>query len=182
MVSQGGVTITVDDEQVKRMLGDIARRGSDLKPALSAVGALIKESIRTNFAQGGRPSPWKKIKNRQGQPLRDTGRLMNSITRQVTGSEVRVGTNVIYAAVHHFGAKRGSFGTKMATVKQHSRTMHMVFGRRLKTPKSVTVGTHQRKMALPWGDIPARPFMMVQDDDLIDIIDILTRYLTEGTL
>lgn len=162
------------------MLGDMARRGSDLKPALSAVGALIKESIRTNFARGGRPSPWKAIKNREGQPLRDTGRLMNSITRQATASEVRVGTNVVYAAVQHLGAKRGSFGTKMATVKQHSRTMQVVFGRRLKTPKTVTVGTHQRRMALPWGDIPARPFMMVQDDDILDIRDIISRYLMEG--
>lgn len=177
-----GITIIVDDTQVRQMLGDIARRGSDLKPALSAVGSLIKESIRTNFAQGGRPAPWKAIKNRDGQPLRDTGRLMNSIARKVTASEVRVGTNVIYAAVHHFGAKRGSFGTKMATVKQHSRTMQIIFGRRLKTPKTITVGTHQRRMALPWGDIPARPFMMVQDNDLINIRAIISRYLVEGAL
>lgn len=53
-VPLSGATITIDDAKVRQMLGDIARRGSDLKPALSAVGALIKESIRTNFARGGR--------------------------------------------------------------------------------------------------------------------------------
>ncbi len=105
--------------------------------------------------------PWKPVKNRDGQPLRDTGRLMNSITRKATGSEVRVGTNVVYAAVHHFGAKRGSFGTKEVTVKPHTRLINQVFGRPLTKARKVNVRAHQRSMPMPWGDIPARPFMLV---------------------
>ena len=178
MVAQGGVTLTIDDEQVRRLLAQIAERGTNLQPALSAVGALVKESIRTNFAQGGRLTPWQAIKNRDGQPLRDTGRLMNSITRQVTEREVTVGTNVVYAAVHHFGAKKGSFGTVTATVKPHTRLINQVFGKRLAKAKQISVGGHQRTMRLPWGDIPARPFMLVQDDDLVEIKDILTNYIT----
>lgn len=180
MVSQGGITITVDDAQIRQTLEQIARRGADLRPALSAIGALVRESVRANFAQGGRPVPWKAIKNRKGQPLRDTGRLMNSLTRKVTQNEVLVGTNVVYAAVHHFGAPRGSLGTVTATVKPHMRTIRQVFGRKLPTAKQVSVRSHLRRMPIPWGDIPARPFMMVQDDDLVEIRDALARYLMGG--
>ncbi len=179
MVAQGGVTLTIDDAQVKAVLARIAERGANLQPALSAIGSLIKESIRTNFAEGGRPTPWQPIKNRDGQPLRDTGRLMNSITKRVAKSEVTVGTNVVYAAVHHFGAKRGSFGTKTVTVKPHTRLINQVFGRPLAKPKKIQVGAHPRSMALPWGDIPARPFMLVQDEDLVEIKEYLSRYITE---
>jgi len=177
-----GLTITIDDEQVRRLLERIAERGTDLKPALSAVGSLIKESIRTNFAQGGRPTPWKPVKNRDGQPLRDTGRLMNSITRKVTGNEVKVGSNVVYAALHHYGAEKGSFGTFVHMVKSHKRRVTQAFGKPLKFPVWATVHPHAREVSLPIGNIPARPFMLVQDEDMVDIKDILTHYITEGEL
>lgn len=177
-----GVTLTIDDQQVQQMLVQIIRRGTDLRPALSAVGALVRESIRTNFAEGGRPIPWKPVKGRAGEPLRDTGRLMNSITRKVTDNEVRVGTNVVYAAVHHFGEERGSFGTFAQRVKPHQRRVTQAFGRRLRSPVLAMVGGHTRQAQLPWGDIPARPFMLVQDEDLSDIRELLRTWMVEGTL
>jgi len=177
---QEGLTLTIDDQQVRRLLERIAERGANLQPALSAVGDLVKESIRTNFVQEGRPMPWKPVKNRDGQPLRDTGRLMNSITRKTTGHEVRVGTNVIYAALHHYGAEKGSFGTFVHMVKSHNRRVTQAFGKPLKFPVWATVHPHAREVSLPRGDIPARPFMLVQDEDLVDIKDILTTFITEG--
>lgn len=39
-----------------------------------------------------------------GNPLRDTGRMRNSITSRVEADGVTIGTNVIYAPVHQFGA------------------------------------------------------------------------------
>jgi len=176
-----GITLTVDDSQVRQLLSDIGKRAGNLRPALSAVGALVRESIRTNFAQGGRPAPWKEVKGRKGQPLRDTGRLMNSITRKVTGSEVRVGTNAVYAAVQHFGARKGSFGTFSQQVKPHMRMVRQVFGRELPFPVWAKVGSHTRRTKLPWGDIPARPFMMVQDEDLVEIRETLTNWILRGT-
>ena len=40
---------------------------------------------------------------RGGGTLTDTGRLRASISRSVSGPEVAVGTNLVYAAIHHFG-------------------------------------------------------------------------------
>lgn len=44
------------------------------------------------------------------QPLLDTGRLRTSITYRATGTDVRVGTNVVYATTHQFGARQGQYG------------------------------------------------------------------------
>lgn len=42
--------------------------------------------------------------------LKDTGRLMGSLTADSTKTEAIVGTNVVYAATHQFGRKGGGWG------------------------------------------------------------------------
>jgi phage gpG-like protein len=39
------------------------------------------------------------------------------------------------------------------------------------------VKAHTREMTLPWGDIPARSFMLIQDDDWDEIKDTLADFL-----
>ena len=58
-----------------------------------------------------------------------------------------VGSSLEYAAVQQFGARRGEFG----------RT--------------------RRGAPIPWGDIPARPFLGVSRVDRVEILDILAGYL-----
>ena len=101
-----GITLTIDDTEVRRLLAGMQERGSNLRPALNVAATMMQQAVRNNFAQGGRPK-WLPLKSRDGQPLRDTGRLMNSLTREATQTEARVGTNVVYAAIHNFGGKAG---------------------------------------------------------------------------
>lgn len=160
----------------------MADRISNRKRAMEAIGALGRESIKTNFAQGGRPDSWAPLKRRDGQPLRDTGRLMNSIGKQVDGNTVYVGTNVVYAAVHHFGAKKGSFGTVVVPVKTHQRQVTQAFGKQLKFPVWSTVQAHSRKTSLPWGNIQARPFMLLQEEDVVEMSELLETWIMEGKI
>lgn len=75
----------------------------------------IKADMRAERGPDGRP--WKKIRSRFGQSgktLQDTGRLRDSIAFLVRRNSVIVGTNVKYAATHHFGdpnrrSKRGKY-------------------------------------------------------------------------
>ena len=158
-------------EELEKELAAIADRIKNNSKLLGAAGAIVRESVRKNFAAGGRPAAWAELKNRDGQPLRDTGRLQNSITSAVHGDTVLVGTNVVYAATHQFGAKRGSFGSVLAEVGEHTRT---------RNGKSYTVRAHKRKQPLPWGDIPARPFLLVQDEDVVEIEAVLADYVFKG--
>ncbi len=167
-----GVTFTLDRAEMQKTLSAMADRIRDRGPLLRSIGALARESVRTNFAAGGRPVQWRPLKRRRGQPLRDTGRLQNSVTSRVEGDVVLVGTNVRYAALHHFGARKGTFGEHLVQVRAHRR--------QARSGGSVTVRAHARRMRLPWGDIPARPFMLLQESDRVEIRALCARYVMEG--
>ena len=165
-----GILFEWKSEELQKQLGKVADRIEN-KTLLKKAGAVVRESVRTNFAAGGRPDEWDELKHRKGQPLRDTGRLQNSITSRVSGKVVYVGTNVKYAAVQQFGAAKGSFGTVVAHVKGHDRT---------RNGKTYQVRPHTRRQKAPWGTIPARPFLMVQEEDKVAIRAVLADYIVEG--
>ena len=138
-----GASVTVDDKAVVEALRDLQRRVGDPSPALNAIGQLLV--TETDLAFRGERDPWgrswsalspvtaKKRRGSTSQILSDTGRLRNSVNARVQGDSVTVGTNVEYAAPQQFGAKKGAFGST------------------------------RRGAPIPWGDIPARPFLPTRD-------------------
>ncbi|MBW2688315.1 MAG: phage virion morphogenesis protein [Deltaproteobacteria bacterium] len=152
-------------ERINRILSRLQHR----KPMLDTIGRLGAQSVRTNFDVGGRPNTWDALKHRDGQPLRDTGRLQASFIPGAPGSifdvaedSVSFGTNLIYAALQNFGADKGEFGTVAASVRAHTRvTIH----------GTVSVRSHTRTMQTPFGKIPARRFLMLQSEDIDDAED-----------
>lgn len=178
MEGMSGVTINIryDDKEVRAMFARIQRRLGDLTPAMKVIGQIVRTSVVRNFEKGGRPK-WKplsrvtlalrkgtKILSRRGM----AGGLMGSIHATPHKDRVVVGTNKIYAAVHQFGAKKGSFGQFTAHIKEHMRKMGS---------KQVQVRAHARTVTLPWGDIPARPYLMVQNEDWTEIREAVTSYV-----
>lgn len=63
-------------------------------------------AVMMNFRQSGRPK-WLGLKYRSGKPLIDTGHLRNSFSTLADNDTARVGTNVVYAAIHNFGGMAG---------------------------------------------------------------------------
>jgi len=101
------ITVTLDDRdyvipKLNRMSNGIVT--NDL---LRGIGLLavrsVQRDIRAQRMPDGRPYPRTKRFGEPAQRLRDTNRLYNSITFQVQGSKVLVGTNVKYAAMQNFG-------------------------------------------------------------------------------
>lgn len=169
-------TIRVHDEQVKDLLRRLESRMTDLTPAMRAIGEIVRESVMRNFAQSRSPEgiPWKRslrAKLRGGMTLIDTATLKNSIHVRADKTRVRVGSPVRYAAVHQFGARAGSFGVVAATVKAHVR--------RGRSGKSHNVRAHTRRQKVPWGDIPARPFLGVRREDWGEIRETILDYLVK---
>ena len=177
-----GIEYRVDDDQVRKILQQIQKRLGDLTPAMKKVGSTVRSSIVRNFEKGGRPVKWAKhsetTKKRRGtgaKILRQqgfAGGLMGSVKYKASRDRVVIGTNKEYGAVHQFGAKKGSFGRFVIDVGPYAR--------RLKGGKTVQVKKHQRNVKLPWGDIPARPFIMVQDEDWKEIKTELNEYVIMG--
>jgi len=152
------VTVEINDRQVTAALGKLVRAGTNLRPILTSIGETMVESTKLRFRDsqapdGGRWAPLSPVTialRRQGssKPLLDTGRLRNSITRAVGVRDVVIGTNVIYAGTHQFGARKGQYG---------------------KT---------RRGAPIPWGNVPARPFLGMSLGDKAEILGILREALT----
>ena len=169
--------IKIEDDRVRGLLTRIQRRMADLTPAMRIIGETVRTSVIRNFEVGGRP-PWKplspvtlarrkgkKILMRQGF----AGGLAGSIHWKAYSDRAVIGTNKIYAAVHQFGARKGSFGLVTFTVREHLR--------RTRSGKKVRVREHKRTAALPWGNIPARPFLGVRRSDWEEIQEIIVEHL-----
>lgn len=157
-------------KEVKDLLARIQKKTGNLRPAYELIGETVSESVRENFRQGGRPTPWKKSKRakaQDGQTLVDKGILSGSITYEATRGRVTVGTNVPYAAIHHIG------GIIPAHVVKAKRAKALA----IPTPGGVVF---RRSATIPDIDMPARPYMMVQDEDWQEIGRQLADYLMKG--
>lgn len=98
--------VAVEDRDVLQALSALGRQGADLTEAMSAIGFALAENVRLGFAMGRDPygRPWAPLKSRGGQPLRNTGGMMNGISHRAARDEVEVGSSFKWAATHQFGA------------------------------------------------------------------------------
>ncbi len=179
-MSGDGLTLTLDttkfDDTMRKLLSGI-EDFSDVSPAIAQ---LLENSVRQNFREGGRPNKWLASKradrdagygNESGQTLIDTARLMNSIVGVGDSDSVRVGTNVAYGPAHNFGVDKEI----SQQVRQHVRRITQAFGKPI-DPREVTVSSHSRKFHM---ELPAREFMLVQEEDWEDINDVITSKLNK---
>lgn len=158
-------------EQARRILRQVGTRLCNPTPAMDAIGNLLVTSILRNFEAGGRPKKWRPLKpatkkrKKTQKTLIETGRLRDSITFKLEnkGRRLVVGTNIGYAATHQFGFK----GRVEQRVRAHSR--------RTRSGKQTTVRAHRRTIHQ---HIPARPFILIQKEDVMEIRHILEHFLT----
>ena len=165
------IEIKVRDDQVMKQLAELRAKMVNLTPIMRKIAGMMADSVEENFAKEGRPA-WKpshRAIKYGGKTLQKDGGLAKSILPQATQNKAIVGTNKEYAGLMQFGARKGQFGTKTVEVDGQVRFS--------KAGKRYGVRPHTRKQTLPWGDIPARPFLMVQDKDWAEIKQALTRYL-----
>lgn len=154
--------ISIDDARVQRGFDALIRAGVDMRPAMDEIGAMLVTATQIRFERGVGPDgkawePSYRASSEGGKTLVDRGHLRDSITHQATKDEVRVGTNVLYAAVHQFGATIRAKGSG-----------HLKFqvGGRWASKKQVT--------------IPARPFLGVSRDDQAEIGNILADHVRKA--
>lgn len=204
-----GFSVRVDDHEVTAALRALQGRVKSLRRPLAEIGqtlvtlsdlsfraqhdpwgaawAQLSEVTLMNRARrrsGGKSLRTKKGNTRAAalrvmltaQALIDTGILRNSINARAGADRVEVGTNLVYAATQQFGAKRGAFGYTLSGTHHKSD----VFDR-----AAAASGLSMRGVPIPWGDIPARPFLPIRPDGTVDLprdtlddmLDILHRHL-----
>lgn len=148
--------IEIDDQSILSALSALAENVGDGK-ALGTVANTIAEEIRLGFEDSTDPwgNPWKPLKFRSGQPLKDTGVLANSITHNITSAtSAEVGTNICHAIVHQYGA----------TVKaDQPKGKQSLCGYVTKGAKHLAFSAGGSIIRAKQVTIPARPFMPIRD-------------------
>ena len=135
------MTINFDASELERVLHNAANHLTHTAPLMEDISRQLVTETKLNFDFGGRPA-WAGLSpvtlarraHGGGAILQDTGELKGSINASHTVDTATVGSNLKYAPTHQFGAKQGEFGRS------------------------------DRNTPLPWGDIPARPFIPIDKD------------------
>lgn len=158
-----------DFDDVGRLFDAISNRLSDMTPVFQDLGEFLTKTTKDRFGEGVAPdgTPWapksqatmETHRRREGRkrnasidvrPLfGPTGRLSSEISYEVGPTSVEFGSSLIYAGVMQFGAAEGAFG-------------------------SMSNGS-----PIPWGNIPARPFIGISETDEAGIRDILREWLDD---
>ena len=145
------MTINLDTSELERVLHNAANHLTHTAPLMEDISRALLSETMMNFQLGGRPawaglSPLTIARRRGGAGaiLQDTGELKRSIKATHSNDTATVGSNLKYAPTHQFGAKQGEFGRS------------------------------DRNTPLPWGDIPARPFIPMDKNGDIDHDGFLT--------
>jgi len=156
------ISITINDAQVRRAFGQLEGLMENTAPVMSAIGTALVASTHMRFVSQTDPdgAAWRALDpeyaagKRNSRILTESGRLRDSINSEAGRDQVRVGTNIIYAAIHQFGG----------TIKPVSAS-HLVFriGGRLVMADSVT--------------LPARPYLGISADDEAEIAEIVFGFL-----
>lgn len=153
---------TIDTIPIRRMIDQLASNVTDLKPLNQRIVSHMVDAIHENFEKEGRPR-WPGLSEVTKAGRRKIGKstakmlqlssagLANSIQGQATGEAAIAGTNKEHAGTHQYGARKGQYG---------------------KT---------RRGGPIPWGNIPARPFLKLTPEDYEIIIEETIDYLLHDT-
>jgi phage virion morphogenesis protein len=162
------IDISTDQDEIEQRLQKIAARSADLSDALAEIGEEMVPSTKARFVRAVAPdgSPWaplapNTLAMKKGPGiLREALHLQESFRYQVSGGALEVGTNVPYAAAHHFGRKP-----------------HVI---RPKTGKALFwSGARHPVRAINHPGLAARPMLGVSTEDEGAILAILSDYLTK---
>lgn len=176
------VTIRLHDQAVLAAFNQLLANARDLTPAMRAIGERLTETTKRRFETGTGPDgqrwapnsrvTYEALARKRGTFNKRDGKLSakstgllagkkpligeskalsTTINYRYTATSVAIGSPMVYAAVQQFGAVQGALG----------RT--------------------RRGGPIPWGDIPARPFLGASDQDKSAILEILQNHLLGQT-
>lgn len=151
----GSVEWVVHDDELQRELKGIIRRMGHARPAMQVIGEIVQESIQRNFEEGGRPRKWKPLAPATIKQRKRLGKWPGRIL-------VRSGT----AGGLMGGISYRAFNDRVvAHANKVYAAIHHFGGKAGKGHKV---------------DIPARPYMMVQDEDWREIKAALNDFVMKG--
>lgn len=186
---------SADIQKVSTQIEEMVLKSVNTLPLMATIGTILHQSIDKNFENQGRPSKWKPLspftiklyegqaidkaratkawqkageRGRAGQESRriakdvhggkllaQSGQLKKSITiGEITNTSVEIGSSLVYARIHQLG------GT---ILPRRFDALYIPFGKGYKKVHKTT--------------IPARPYLVMQNEDETFILRAVEAYL-----
>lgn len=146
------IKINIETEEVRNLLLRIQKKTGDLRPAMKTIGEIVLTSVQRNFEEGGRPDKWQDLvdvtKHRREKQGRWPGQIL-------------VGSGVSGGLLSSISYRAFSDNVKISAKKKYAAIHH--FGGQAGRGRKVT--------------IPARPYMLLQDEDWREINDVLKDFI-----
>ncbi len=112
------IDIEIQDHELRQALRELSGRLKNMSPLMRNIAGIMLDAVEENFEREGRPR-WRPLakstirqRTRQGKwpgkiLQKSQGGLASSVSQKYDESTARVGTNKVYAAIHHFGGRAG---------------------------------------------------------------------------
>lgn len=160
--------VVITRDEITEALTRLSAALSDMKPAYEEIGQILTRSTKKRFGDGIAPdgSRWapksKTTLEKYGarssnridvRPLfGPSGALSSQIFYEAGPDSLQWGSPMIYAGTQHFGAGQGAFGRS------------------------------SRGGPIPWGTIPARPFLGLSPEDATNVTEALAEWLERAAV
>ncbi|MBW1779057.1 MAG: phage virion morphogenesis protein [Deltaproteobacteria bacterium] len=147
-----GVEIKVDTSDLEKLLSGLLKRMDDLSGPMAVLGETVLASIQENFEAGGRPTAW--------EPLAPST-IEERTRKDKWPGRILVRTGGLTGSISYeaFSDKAVVSANKVYAAIHH-------FGGKAGRGRKTT--------------IPARPFMMIQDEDLAEMQEAIKDYILEA--
>lgn len=148
----GGVNVKIDDRDLQEKLGTMIRQMEHTRPAMQVIGEIALSSIQQNFEEGGRPSRWQPLADATIEERTKKGKWPGTILVRSGAAGGLLGA-IYYEALDD--------RTVLYANKVYAAIHH--FGGEAGRGRKVK--------------IPARPYMMIQDEDWDEMLDALQNHV-----
>jgi phage virion morphogenesis protein len=147
------INIQVDDKKILRALRELKRRGTDLAEPMQRISAVMLSSVQQNFRDEGRPEKWQGLAPSTIKQREKEGKWPGMILQKSQAGLLQS----IQADSDSTSAEVGTNKLFPDSDKSAGAIHH--FGGQAGRGLQVT--------------IPARPFLVLQEDDKADILEIV---------
>lgn len=148
-MSDDSVEIKIDNQEVTESLLELARRGENLRPLMKNIAGIFASSTEDNFREEGRPEKW--------TDLAGATKKKRAKKRKWPGQILQVEGKLATSVNTQYDDNSAVIGSNLDYAR-----IHQLGGNAGKNHKA---------------EIPARPYLKLTNDDLEEILNVITIYL-----
>lgn len=145
------IEIKLDNKDVESKLLDLAKRSENLRPLMKNIAGIFAYSTEENFKEEGRPDKW--------TDLAESTKKQRTKTGHYPGQILQVSGQLASSISTYYDNDSAVIGSNLDYA-----AIHQLGGQTGKN-KSVT--------------IPARPYLVITDDNFEDVLSQTQKYITE---